>query len=286
MKKSFSITAFFVLTALCLLTVTTFCSKMGLKNELTKYYQSEWSRLSDNFTTAHFKALILEYMDTMENCPYPVATERNAIAHKLAEEYCEQELYNNLADIALPYIEKHLSVVELKEINSTVKEETLLASIIQISAIMKNEFPGIIDTHTGTAIARIMNNEEPPIPLLPENIPVQYMQSVEKFYEASGRRNIIENSFEAMNEMLRTGAPESQTLAENFFAHISRATPVIMSILMYDKVSKQEVDALIGIYERPEFTKLKNANIEFSEGIANADSKISELFEKWLRKQL
>lgn len=286
MKKSFSIFVAFAILALCLPVGFTSCSQMGLKNELSKYYQSEWSRLSDNFSVAHFKALILEYMNTMENCPYAVATERDAIAEKLAQEYCEQELFAALADIALPYMQEHVSVVDMKKVNATVKDEALLASVVKIAGIMRNDFSALVNGCTGSAIADIVNGEEPPVPSLPDDIEAGYLPAVEKFYEVSGRKVIVENSYGAMNEMLRSGAPESQTLAENFFAYLRRVTPKLMCMAMHGKVDKGEIDGLIEVYSRPEFVNLRNANVEFSQEIANANEGVNELFRQWLKKQM
>ena len=286
MKKSLSILSVLAVLALCLSVGLTSCSQMGLKNELAKYYQSDWSRLSDNFSVVHFKALTLEQMNTMENCPYTVATERDAIAEKLALEYCEQQLFNNLADIALPYMEKHLTVVEMKKVNSAVKDETQLASVVKIANIMRNDFAAIVNDCTGSAIADIVNGEEPPVPSLHDEMSSDYLPVVETFYEVSGRKVIVENSYGAMNEMLRSGAPESQTLAETFFAYLSRVTPRLMCMVMYDKVSKEELEQLIEVYERPEFVKLKQANIDFSQEIANANAGVNELFLQWLDKQI
>ena len=285
MKKSFSILTLFVSLAMCTIGFTS-CSQMGLKNELTKYYQSEWSRLSDNFSIAHFKALILEHMNTMENCPYNVATERDAIAEKLAVEYYEECLCGNLADIALPYIEKYISVVDMKKVNTVIKDEKILSSVVKITKIMKGEVSSIINTHSSSAIANIVNGEEPAMPTLPEDIRTVYLPLIEKFYDVSGRKTIVENSFGAVSEMLRSGAPESQTIAENFFSYLSSATPIIMTMTMHDKVAKEELEALIEVYERPEFVKLKKANIEFSEQIVSANEGVNELFKQWLNKQI
>ena len=286
MKKSLSILSVVAVLALCLSAGFTSCSQMGLKNELAKYYQSEWSRLSDNFSVANFKALTLEHMNTMENCPYPVATERDAIAEKLALEYCEQQLFNNLADIALPYMEKHLTVVEMKKVNSAVKDTALLASVVKIANIMRSDFSAIVNYCTGSAIADIVNGEEPSVPSLPDEVPSDYFPVVEVFYEVSGRKVIVENSYGAMNEMLSIGAPESQTLAETFFAYLGRVTPRLMCMVMCDKVSKEELEQLIEVYERPEFVKLKSGNIDFSQEIANANAGVNELFLQWLDKQM
>lgn len=286
MKKSFSIFAAFVFLLLFLSIGFSSCSQMGLKNELAKYYQSDWSRLSDNYPVAHFKALILEHLDTMENCPYPIATERSAIAEKLANRYCEELLYANLAEIALPYIEKHLSVVEMKKINAAIKDDDLRLSIVKISEIMKGEFMLLVNTVTGSAVADIVNGVEPAIPVLSDKVAADYLPVVENFYEVSGRKTIVENSFYTVNEMMNSGAQESQTLAENFFAYLGRTTPVIMSMAMVDNVTKEELQSLIEVFERPEFVKLRNANVEFLQEMVTADENINKLFKEWLEKQL
>ena len=286
MKKSLSFLSAIAVLALCLPIAFASCSQMGLKNELTKYYQSEWSRMSDNFSVAHFKALTLEYMNTMDNCPYTIATERDAIAERLALEYCEQELFNNLADVALPYMEKHVTVVDMKKVNATVKDERLLASVVKIANIMRHDFAAIVNECTGSAIADIVNGEEPPVPSLPDEMSSGYLPAVETFYEVSGRRVIVENSYGAMNEMLRSGAPESQTLAETFFAYLGSVTPKLMCMVMYDKVLKEELDVLVEVYGRPEFVRLRDANIDFSQEIANANADVNGLFLQWLKKQI
>ena len=151
---------------------------------------------------------------------------------------------------------------------------------------MKGEVSSIINTHSSSAIANIVNGEEPAMPTLPEDIRTVYLPLIEKFYDISGRKTIVENSFGAVSEMLRSGAPESQTIAENFFSYLSSATPIIMTMTMHDKVAKEELEALIEVYERPEFVKLKKANIEFSEQIVSANEGVNELFKQWLNKQI
>lgn len=287
MRKSLTILVSIAVLAIYLITSFVSCTNnAGLKNELTKYYQSEWSRLSDNFSEAHFKAQILEYMDTMADCPYPVATERDAIAHKLAAQYCKEELYINLADIALPHFNNTLSVVELKKINNTIGETKALAIVKKIAGIMQGDFRNLIDEQTGTTIAIIMNGEPPVIPTLSDELRNSYLPTMQKYYALSGRKDIIENSFSAMNEMMAEGAPESRTLAENFFDYISEVSPIMMCMTMEGKVSEEELNTLIDIYERPEFIKLKNVNIEFSKDIANANAGVNNLFFKWLKKKL
>lgn len=287
MKKSLTISTSAYAIVLCLLLSITSCSRQGeLENELAKYYQSEWSRLSDNYTAAHFKARILEYMDTMEHCPYPVATERDPIAQRMAEEYCSSNLYNDLAHIALPHFKKHLTADDLKKINRTINEEKPLATIKKISAISQNELAQLINTHTSYAVADIMNGDTPMAPSLPENIIASYLPAMEKFYVISGRKAIIDNSFTAVKEMMAANAPESRTLAEGFFEFISEATPVMMCIVMEGKVSEDELNMLIEIYERPEFVKLRNAKSEYSQDIINAGNEVFAQFDAWLKHKL
>lgn len=263
------------------------CSnEAGVKNELTKYYQSEWSRLSDNFSQAHFKALILEYMDTMAHCPYPIATEREPIAQKLAAQYCSEKLYNDLADMALPHFSSRMSVIELKKVNSDIADEKALAAIKRIADIMQNEFRALIDEQTGNTVAAIMNGEEPVIPTLSEELQRSYLPAMEKFYRVSGRKEIVENSFSAMNEAMSVGAPESSILTEAFFEYINKATPIMMCMTMEGKVSEEELNRLIAIYEQPEFVKLKDANIEYSQEITKANAGVQEMFYSWLKKKI
>ena len=263
------------------------CSnEAGVKNELTKYYQSEWSRLSDNFSQAHFKALILEYLDTMAHCPYPVATDRDAIAGKLAYQYCNERLYSDLADMALPHFCNTMSVIELKKVNRDIGNKEALAAIKKIADIMQNEFRALIDEQTGNTVASIMNGEVPIIPTLSEELQKSYLPAMEKFYNVSGRKDIVENSFSAMNEQMNAGAPESSMLTEAFFSYISKATPIMMCMTMEGKVSEEELNMLIAIYEQPEFVKLKNANIEFSKEIAKANAGVQEMFYSWLKKKI
>lgn len=286
MKKSLTIMVSVALIVIYLSMSFVSCSnEAGVKNELTKYYQSEWSRLSDNFSQAHFKALILEYLDTMAHCPYPVATERDAIAERLAYQYCKERLYSDLADMALPHFSSTMSVIELKKVNNDIANEKALAIVKKIAEIMQNDFRNLINEHTGTTVACIMNGEEPIIPTLPEELRKSYLPAMEKFYVVSGRKDIIENSFTAMNEIMSQGAPESSMLAEAFFNYISKATPIMMCMTMVDKVSEEELNMLIGIYEQPEFVKLKNANIEYSKEIAKANAGVQEMFYSWLIKK-
>lgn len=287
MKKSLTIMVSVTLFVICLAMSFVSCSnESGVKKELTKYYQSEWSRLSDNFSQAHFKALILEYMDTMAHCPYPVATDRDAIARKLAYQYCNERLYSDLADIALPHFVKTMSVIELKKVNNDIANEKALSAIKKIADIMQNEFRNLIDEQTSSTVAAIMNGAEPAFPTLSEDLRKRYLPTMEKFYIVSGRKDIIENSFSAMNEIMSQGAPESSILTETFFDYIGKATPIMMCMTMEGKVSEEELNILISIYEQPEFVKLKNANIEFSKEIAKANAGVQELFYKWLKKKL
>ncbi len=287
MKKSLTIMVSVTLLVIYLAMSFVSCSnKAGVKNELTKYYQSEWSRLSDNFSQAHFKALILEYMDTMAHCPYPVATDRYAIAEKLAYQYCNERLYSDLADMALPHFSSTMSVIELKKVNNDIANEKALSVVKKIADIMQNDFRNLIDEHTGTTVASIMNGEEPVIPTLSEELRKGYLPAMEKFYIVSGRKEIIENSFIAMNEIMSQGAPESGMLTEAFFDYISKASPILMCMTMEDKVSEEELNMLIGIYEQPEFVKLKNANIEYSKEIAKANAGVQEMFYSWLKKKI
>lgn len=258
----------------------------GLKKELTKYYQSEWSRLSDNFSEAHFKAQILQYMDTMADCPYPVATDRDTAAQKLAALYCKERLNDDLANVALPYFSGKISVVEFKKINNAISDEKALGIIKKIADIMQNEFRELIQEQTSATVASIMNGEEPCIPTLSEGLRASYLPTMEKFYIVSGRKAIVENSFTAVNDLMAEGAPESRMLAENFFNYISRATPVMMCMTMEGKVSEEELNTLIEIYERPEFIKLREANIEYSQEIVKADEGINAMFIEWLKKKL
>lgn len=287
MKKSLTIMVSVALLVTYFVMSFVSCSnEAGVKNELTKYYQSEWSRLSDNFSQAHFKALILEYMDTMAHCPYPIATDRDPIAQKLAAQYCSERLYNNLADMALPHFRSRMSVIELKKVNSDIVDEKALAAIKRIADIMQNEFRALIDEQTGNTVAAIMNGEEPVIPTLSEELQRSYLPAMEKFYRVSGRKEIVENSFSAMNEVMSVGAPESSILTEAFFEYISKATPIMMCMTMEGKVSEEELNMLIAIYEQPEFVKLKDANIEYSKEIAKANAGVQEMFYSWLKKKI
>ncbi|MBR3855325.1 MAG: hypothetical protein IKM65_04105 [Bacteroidaceae bacterium] len=145
MKKSLSIVVSVAIIAMYLSISFVSCTNdSGLKKELTKYYQSEWSRLSDNFSEAHFKAQILQYMDTMADCPYPVATDRDAVAQKLAALYCKERLNDDLANVALPYFSGKISVVEFKKINNAISDEKALGIIKKIADIMQNEFRELI----------------------------------------------------------------------------------------------------------------------------------------------
>lgn len=287
MKKSLTIMVSVALLVTYFVMSFVSCSnEAGVKNELTKYYQSEWSRLSDNFSQAHFKALILEYMDTMAHCPYPIATEREPIAQKLAAQYCSEKLYNDLADMALPHFSSRMSVIELKKINSDIADEKALAAIKRIADIMQNEFRALIDEQTGNTVAAIMNGEEPVIPTLSEELQRSYLPAMEKFYRVSGRKEIVENSFSAMNEAMSVGAPESSILTEAFFEYINKATPIMMCMTMEGKVSEEDLNRLIAIYEQPEFVKLKDANIEYSQEIAKANAGVQEMFYSWLKKKI
>lgn len=287
MKKSLTIMVSVALLVTYFVMSFVSCSnEAGVKNELTKYYQSEWSRLSDNFSQAHFKALILEYMDTMAHCPYPIATDRDPIAQKLAAQYCSERLYNDLADMALPHFSSRMSVIELKKVNSDIVDEKALAAIKRIADIMQNEFRALIDEQTGNTVAAIMNGEEPVIPTLSEELQRSYLPAMEKFYRVSGRKEIVENSFSAMNEVMSVGAPESSILTEAFFEYISKATPIMMCMTMEGKVSEEELNMLIAIYEQPEFVKLKDANIEYSKEIAKANAGVQEMFYSWLKKKI
>lgn len=287
MKKSLSIVVSVAIIAMYLSISFVSCTNdSGLKKELTKYYRSEWSRLSDNFSEAHFKAQILQYMDTMSNCPYPVATDRDEVAQKLAALYCKERLNDDLANVALPYFSGKISVVEFKKINNAISDEKALGIIKKIAEIMQNDFRKLIDEQTSATVASIMNGDEPCIPTLSESLRTNYLPTMEKFYIVSGRKAIVENSFTAVNELMAEGAPESRTLAENFFNYISRATPVMMCMTMEGKVSKEELDTLIEIYERPEFIKLREANIEYSQEIVKADASINGMFIEWLGKKL
>lgn len=287
MKKSLTIMVSVALLVTYFVMSFVSCSnEAGVKNELTKYYQSEWSRLSDNFSQAHFKALILEYMDTMAHCPYPIATEREPIAQKLAAQYCAEKLYNDLADMALPHFSSRMSVIELKKVNSDIADEKALAAIKRIANIMQNEFRALIDEQTGNTVAAIMNGEEPVIPTLSEELQRSYLPAMEKFYRVSGRKEIVENSFSAMNEVMSVGAPESSILAEAFFEYINKATPIMMCMTMEGKVSEEDLNRLISIYEQPEFVKLKDANIEYSQEIAKANAGVQEMFYSWLKKKI
>lgn len=287
MKKSLTIMVSVALLVTYFVMSFVSCSnEAGVKNELTKYYQSEWSRLSDNFSQAHFKALILEYMDTMAHCPYPIATDRDPIAQKLAAQYCSERLYNDLADMALPHFSSRMSVIELKKVNSDIVDEKALAAIKRIADIMQNEFRALIDEQTGNTVAAIMNGEEPVIPTLSEELQRSYLPAMEKFYRVSGRKEIVENSFSAMNEVMSVGAPESSILTEAFFEYISKATPIMMCMTMEGKVSEEELNMLIAIYEQPEFVKLKDANIEYSKEIAKANAGVQEMFYGWLKKKI
>lgn len=287
MKKSLTIMVSVALLVTYFVMSFVSCSnEAGVKNELTKYYQSEWSRLSDNFSQAHFKALILEYMDTMAHCPYPIATDRDPIAQKLAAQYCSERLYNDLADMALPHFSSRMSVIELKKVNSDIVDEKALAAIKRIADIMQNEFRALIDEQTGNTVAAIMNGEEPVIPTLSEELQRSYLPAMEKFYRVSGRKEIVENSFSAMNEVMSVGAPESSMLTEAFFEYISKATPIMMCMTMEGKVSEEELNRLIAIYEQPEFVKLKDANIEYSQEIAKANAGVQEKFYSWLKKKI
>ncbi|MBP3613229.1 MAG: hypothetical protein J6J37_00400 [Bacteroidaceae bacterium] len=287
MKKSLTIMVSVALLVTYFVMSFVSCSnEAGVKNELTKYYQSEWSRLSDNFSQAHFKALILEYMDTMAHCPYPIATEREPIAQKLAAQYCSERLYNDLADMALPHFCSRMSVIELKKVNSDIADEKALAAIKRIADIMQNEFRALIDEQTGNTVAAIMNGEEPVIPTLSEELQRSYLPAMEKFYRVSGRKEIVENSFSAMNEAMSVGAPESSILTEAFFEYINKATPIMMCMTMEGKVSEEELNRLIAIYEQPEFVKLKDANIEYSQEIAKANAGVQEMFYSWLKKKI
>lgn len=287
MKKSLTIMVSVALLVTYFVMSFVSCSnEAGVKNELTKYYQSEWSRLSDNFSQAHFKALILEYMDTMAHCPYPIATDREPIAQKLAAQYCSERLYNDLADMALPHFSSRMSVIELKKVNSDIVDEKALAAIKRIADIMQNEFRALIDEQTGNTVAAIMNGEEPVIPTLSEELQRNYLPAMDKFYRVSGRKEIVENSFSAMNEVMSVGAPESSMLTEAFFEYISKATPIMMCMTMEGKVSEEELNMLIAIYEQPEFVKLKDANIEYSQEIAKANAGVQEMFYSWLKKKI
>ena len=287
MKKSLSIVVSVAIIAMYLSISFVSCTNdSGLKKELTKYYQSEWSRLSDNFSEAHFKAQILQYMDTMADCPYPVATDRDAVAQKLAALYCKERLNDDLANVALPYFSGKISVVEFKKINNAISDEKALGIIKKIADIMQNEFRELIQEQTSTTVAIIMNGEEPCIPTLSEGLRASYLPTMEKFYIVSGRKAIVENSITAMNDLMAEGAPESRMLAENFFNYISRATPVMMCMTMEGKVSEEELSTLIEIYERPEFIKLREANIEYSQEIVKADEGINAMFIEWLKKKL
>ncbi len=287
MKKSLTIMVSVALLVTYFVMSFVSCSnEAGVKNELTKYYQSEWSRLSDNFSQAHFKALILEYMDTMAHCPYPIATEREPIAQKLAAQYCSEKLYNDLADMALPHFSSRMSVIELKKVNSDIADEKALAAIKRIADIMQNEFRALIDEQTGNTVAAIMNGEEPVIPTLSEELQRSYLPAMEKFYRVSGRKEIVENSFSAMNEAMSVGAPESSILTEAFFEYINKATPIMMCMTMEGKVSEEDLNRLIAIYEQPEFVKLKDANIEYSKEIAKANAGVQEMFYSWLKKKI
>lgn len=287
MKKSISIVVSVAIIAMYLSMSFVSCTNdSGLKKELTKYYQSEWSRLSDNFSEAHFKAQILQYMDTMADCPYPVATDRDAVAQKLAALYCKERLNDDLANVALPYFSGKISVVEFKKINNAISDEKALGIIKKIADIMQNEFRELIQEQTSTTVASIMNGEEPCIPTLSEGLRASYLPTMEKFYIVSGRKAIVENSFTAMNDLMAEGAPESRILAENFFNYISSATPVMMCMTMEGKVSEEELSTLIEIYERPEFIKLREANIEYSQEIVKADEGINAMFIEWLKKKL
>ncbi len=287
MKKSLTIMVSVALLVTYFVMSFVSCSnEAGVKNELTKYYQSEWSRLSDNFSQAHFKALILEYMDTMAHCPYPIATDRDPIAQKLAAQYCSEKLYNDLADMALPHFSSRMSVIELKKVNSDIADEKALAAIKRIADIMQNEFRALIDEQTGNTVAAIMNGEEPVIPTLSEELQRSYLPAMEKFYRVSGRKEIVENSFSAMNEAMSVGAPESSILTEAFFEYINKATPIMMCMTMEGKVSEEDLNRLIAIYEQPEFVKLKDANIEYSQEIAKANAGVQEMFYSWLKKKI
>lgn len=287
MKKSLTIMVSVALLVTYFVMSFVSCSnEAGVKNELTKYYQSEWSRLSDNFSQAHFKALILEYMDTMAHCPYPIATDREPIAQKLAAQYCSERLYNDLADMALPHFSSRMSVIELKKVNSDIVDEKALVAIKRIADIMQNEFRALIDEQTGNTVAAIMNGEEPVIPTLSEELQRSYLPAMEKFYRVSGRKEIVENSFSAMNEVMSVGAPESSILTEAFFEYISKATPIMMCMTMEGNVSEEELNRLIAIYEQPEFVKLKDANVEYSKEIAKANAGVQEMFYSWLKKKI
>ncbi len=287
MKKSLSIVVSIAILAMYLSISFVSCtSESGLKKELTKYYQSEWSRLSDNFSEAHFKAQALQYMNTMADCPYPVATDRDAVAQKLAALYCKERLNNDLASMALPYFSNKISVVEFKRINNTISDEKALSIVKKIADITQNDLRKLIEEQTSTTVASIMNGEEPNIPTLSEELRAGYLPTMEKFYIVSGRKAIIENSFTAVNDIMAEGAPESRILAESFFDYISRATPVLMCMTMEGKVSEEELNTLIEIYERPEFVKLREANIEYSQEIIKADAGVNQLFLDWLKKKL
>ena len=184
MKKSLTATVQ-VLLVLCLVLCSVSCSRVGLKNELTKYYQSEWSRLVANFSVAHFKSKILVAMDTMSGSAYSVATERDAIADELAREYCDSYLFTDMADVALPFYENHLTVVEFKKINATVYNEAPLSIMRKIDSIMDRDFSHLVNVAMSAAVADIMNGETPKLPSLPEEVAKNYLPLMERFYEVS-----------------------------------------------------------------------------------------------------
>ncbi len=281
MKKSLTATVQ-VLLVLCLVLCSVSCSRVGLKNELTKYYQSEWSRLVANFSVAHFKSKILVAMDTMSGSAYSVATERDAIADELAREYCDSYLFTDMADVALPFYENHLTVVEFKKINATVYNETPLSIMRKIDSIMDRDFSHLVNVAMSAAVADIMNGETPKLPSLPEEVAKNYLPLMERFYEVSGRRIITENGFTAMKDMINQEASESQILAENFFEYLSNATPIMMCIAMEGELSSDELSSLIDIFESPEFVKLKEATMELSNDILKTNKMINERFDRWL----
>jgi hypothetical protein len=285
MKKSLTAMVS-AISVLCLVLYSVSCSQAGLKNELTKYYQSEWSRLADNYSFAHFKSKVLVYMEAMENCPYAAATERDAVAEKLAQEYCANSFYTDLADVVYPFFEERLSVVEFKKINAAIKDEAPLAIMRKIDAVMQREFSGIVNVGISSAVADIMNGETPMMPSLPEDVAEGYLPAMERFYDISGRRIITEKRFSSVKEMISQEASESQVFADNFFEYLGSATPVMMCIAMQESVGVEELNMLIEIFERPEFGKLKEANIELSNDIASANKEVDEKFDKWLKSKI
>jgi len=218
----------------------------------------------------------------MSGSAYSVATERDAIADELAREYCDSYLFTDMADVALPFYENHLTVVEFKKINATVYNDAPLSIMRKIDSIMDRDFSHLVNVAMSAAVADIMNGETPKLPSLPEEVAKNYLPLMERFYEVSGRRIITENGFTAMKDMINQEASESQILAENFFEYLSNATPIMMCIAMEGELSSDELSSLIDIFESPEFVKFKEATMELSNDILKTNKMINERFDRWL----